>query len=458
MSFPPHSNLLFLDPFSAEAVSRDGVVTGGNNSNAYFVGSHMLSGGTLYSPPGGTMMMVDAQQGGSGLLAPVHSGMLMGGGGAADGDRNQSPSSTHSASSFDYAQKRAVHNAIERARRESLNGQFQDLASAVPALIHVKRPSKAVIVEKSLEYIRSFRDHLAHRDQCIRKLQVRNLALHDQVNHLRKQLGMEPISETAEVFAAAAPVLPLVGEAAGCVKEEGNEEEDNEEEEEDEEESAGDEDKPKKMKLDAAHRQSVGSSPLQTSPQALAPGQQQQHKRRQQSLDLGASRAPLRMATGRHAGAGAKAPGPCGSSPGALAGIHTTAAAGPGSSHVMYSHPAFAPQAAMTAAGAYAHHPSAAAAVAAAAAFVAHTSAAHQQQQQQAAFSAMSAAHFSSVMALGAAHAQSSPPALQVSPVGFMSHHSPAASLGIIDMSKLPPNIFASTPLAQGPVHGQPGP
>ncbi|KAJ2019445.1 hypothetical protein IWW57_005105, partial [Coemansia sp. S610] len=198
MSFQPHANYLFLNPFTPEAAASgaqqqtsDGVATGG--SSGYFVGGSMMSGNSLCSPPGGPMMMVEMGQhrpGGHLTTTAQMSG--------ADNERNPSPSSTHSVSSFDYAQRRAAHNAVERARRESLNGQFQDLASAVPTLVHIKRPSKATIVEKSLDYIRSFREHLAGRDLYIRKLQVRNLALHDQVNHLRSQLGLEPISESAE--------------------------------------------------------------------------------------------------------------------------------------------------------------------------------------------------------------------------------------------------------------------
>ncbi|KAJ2646976.1 hypothetical protein IWW40_005026 [Coemansia sp. RSA 1250] len=101
-------------------------------------------------------------------------------------------------SAVDHAVRRATHNAIERARRESLNGQFQDLASAVPGLVHVRRPSKAVIVEKSLEYIRSFQKNLARRDDYIKRLQLRNVALHDEVNRLRSQLGLEPLSDSCE--------------------------------------------------------------------------------------------------------------------------------------------------------------------------------------------------------------------------------------------------------------------
>ncbi|KAI9487770.1 MAG: hypothetical protein EXX96DRAFT_514443 [Benjaminiella poitrasii] len=52
------------------------------------------------------------------------------------------------------AQKRAEHNAIERARRESLNTKFQQLAHYLPNLQDDRRPSKGTIIERTLEYVR----------------------------------------------------------------------------------------------------------------------------------------------------------------------------------------------------------------------------------------------------------------------------------------------------------------
>ena len=52
-----------------------------------------------------------------------------------------------------HQEKRANHNAIERARRESLNYRFQELAQLVPSLLQVRKPSKFTIVDKSVEYV-----------------------------------------------------------------------------------------------------------------------------------------------------------------------------------------------------------------------------------------------------------------------------------------------------------------
>ncbi|SAM04324.1 hypothetical protein [Absidia glauca] len=51
-------------------------------------------------------------------------------------------------------ERRAEHNAIERARRESLNNKFQQLAQALPNLMNYRRPSKSQIVEKALDWVK----------------------------------------------------------------------------------------------------------------------------------------------------------------------------------------------------------------------------------------------------------------------------------------------------------------
>lgn len=55
------------------------------------------------------------------------------------------------------ADKRVAHNALERQRRENLNTKFQELAHTLPGLQTVRRPSKSMIVTKSLEFGKSSR-------------------------------------------------------------------------------------------------------------------------------------------------------------------------------------------------------------------------------------------------------------------------------------------------------------
>ncbi|CAO3694416.1 unnamed protein product [Rhizopus stolonifer] len=51
--------------------------------------------------------------------------------------------------------RRSAHNALERQRREHLNLKFQQLAHALPSLQAIRRPSKATIVSRSLEFVSS---------------------------------------------------------------------------------------------------------------------------------------------------------------------------------------------------------------------------------------------------------------------------------------------------------------
>lgn len=51
-----------------------------------------------------------------------------------------------------HLDRRSAHNALERQRREILNAKFQELAHALPSLQTVRRPSKTMIVAKSLDY------------------------------------------------------------------------------------------------------------------------------------------------------------------------------------------------------------------------------------------------------------------------------------------------------------------
>ncbi|KAJ2637270.1 hypothetical protein GGF40_002480 [Coemansia sp. RSA 1286] len=470
------SNFVFLDPFSesGESLTQNvgsnhqrqdsqsrqqyastpvlvNEVTASNNG-AYFVGGPMLPNSAYAT---GTPMMVDSHHQISMNLSAASTLAAASTGGAVGSERNRSPSSTRSVSSIDHAQRRATHNAIERARRESLNGQFQDLASAVPALIHVRRPSKATIVEKSLEYIRSFKEHLGNRDQYIKKLQLRNLALHDEVNRLRKQLGLEPLSEAGEGEAT----LPLPDDIVGR----GNAGEDKKGG------ASAKSSSPLKSVIGVMSVESPGAPTRSLIAEQRQKQQQQQqqmaqHKRRQQSLDLSISdmssggRPSLRVQTGKAAskhtsnispvGSSNSDSGSAGDSPLHLsplsAPILTTHApqlplVGAGANFFMNNLPnSSAPSVALGSSGMSidTSNPSAAAA-AAAAAFVAHTNAAHQQQALAVMSSVAPMAQFGSVMSMD--------PSMQVSAMGYMTHGH-AGAMGVLDMNKLNEVFAVSAP------------
>ncbi|GAA6059299.1 hypothetical protein JCM10212_005879 [Sporobolomyces blumeae] len=88
------------------------------------------------------------------------------------------------------ADKRATHNAVERARRESLNGRFTVLAESLPTMRNIKRPSKAMIVNKALDFVYD-------AQMRERTLVQENNELRREVDQLRARLGMPPLPPPA---------------------------------------------------------------------------------------------------------------------------------------------------------------------------------------------------------------------------------------------------------------------
>ena len=60
------------------------------------------------------------------------------------------PAAANASVSFLPTSRRSTHNAIERARRESLAMELSDLARILPTLENIKRPSKLVIVQAAI--------------------------------------------------------------------------------------------------------------------------------------------------------------------------------------------------------------------------------------------------------------------------------------------------------------------
>ncbi|KAJ3156610.1 hypothetical protein HDU89_004392 [Geranomyces variabilis] len=115
------------------------------------------------------------------------------------------------------AERRAYHNATERARRENLNNRFQDLAQALPSLATVRKPSKSVIVNHSLQFVTEVKRKLEIKDRALRDLRNRNTSLLLEMNKLKEVLAIPPSSpgepdedlqdQAAQEAAAAAAAL-----------------------------------------------------------------------------------------------------------------------------------------------------------------------------------------------------------------------------------------------------------
>ncbi|SPO24933.1 uncharacterized protein UTRI_01438_B [Ustilago trichophora] len=93
------------------------------------------------------------------------------------------------------AERRATHNAIERARRESLNGRFLQLAASLPAISDVRRPSKSLIVNKSLDFVADAMNREAIYRLKIDNMRQENMQLRQQLNKFLAQAGLEQLPQ-----------------------------------------------------------------------------------------------------------------------------------------------------------------------------------------------------------------------------------------------------------------------
>ncbi|KAJ7805768.1 hypothetical protein B0H14DRAFT_1587261 [Mycena olivaceomarginata] len=93
------------------------------------------------------------------------------------------------------AERRATHNAVERQRRETLNGRFYDLAALLPNLSQIRRPSKSAIVNSSIAHITASRRHRLLAAQQLRLVKAESDALRAEVNEWRARAGVPGVEE-----------------------------------------------------------------------------------------------------------------------------------------------------------------------------------------------------------------------------------------------------------------------
>jgi len=103
------------------------------------------------------------------------------------------------------AERRATHNAVERQRRETLNGRFLDLASLLPNLSQIRRPSKSSIVNSSIAHIHASRRHRLLASRELRLVKMEADALRRELNEWRDRAGIPRVEE------------PVRGEGFGMV-------------------------------------------------------------------------------------------------------------------------------------------------------------------------------------------------------------------------------------------------
>jgi len=93
------------------------------------------------------------------------------------------------------AERRATHNAVERQRRETLNGRFLDLAALLPNLASVRRPSKSAIVNSSIALIMAQRRARAVAGRELRGLKAETDALRRELNEWRDRANLPRVDE-----------------------------------------------------------------------------------------------------------------------------------------------------------------------------------------------------------------------------------------------------------------------
>jgi len=103
------------------------------------------------------------------------------------------------------AERRATHNAVERQRRETLNGRFLDLAALLSNLNQIRRPSKSAIVNSSIAHLNASRRHRILAAQQLRMVKNETDALRHEVNEWRARAGVAFVEE------------PIRGDAFGIV-------------------------------------------------------------------------------------------------------------------------------------------------------------------------------------------------------------------------------------------------
>ncbi|KAI6115413.1 hypothetical protein EDD17DRAFT_415186 [Pisolithus thermaeus] len=118
------------------------------------------------------------------------------------------------------AERRATHNAVERARRETLNSRFLDLAALLPNLTQIRRPSKSAIVNSSIAHVHASRRHRLLASRELRILKSESDALRRELNEWRDRAGLPRVEEPVRsegfgmVLNGELEIIPLSGPGA----------------------------------------------------------------------------------------------------------------------------------------------------------------------------------------------------------------------------------------------------
>ncbi|KAI8379214.1 uncharacterized protein BYT42DRAFT_319011 [Radiomyces spectabilis] len=102
-------------------------------------------------------------------------------------------------------ERRAEHNAIERARRESLNTKFQQLAHLLPNLQNDTRPSKSTIIERTLEFVKQALQKEERYRHELRDLRHTNRQLLNRLSDPAPSSNVPSVSSEPMHYPSASP-------------------------------------------------------------------------------------------------------------------------------------------------------------------------------------------------------------------------------------------------------------
>ena len=84
-----------------------------------------------------------------------------------------------------YDNKRALHNAMERKRRDSIKDSFKGLQDCIPTL-RGDKTSRAQVLKKTGEYITHMQRKITDHQDEIKSLKAQNTQLESQIRALEK--------------------------------------------------------------------------------------------------------------------------------------------------------------------------------------------------------------------------------------------------------------------------------
>lgn len=98
------------------------------------------------------------------------------------------------------AEKRELHNATERARRETLNGRFDTLRDHVPGLRGCRRASKSAVVNGAIAALKEQRRQRVLFAKTLREVLAERNELFEENNRLRQMSHLPPKAGTANLW------------------------------------------------------------------------------------------------------------------------------------------------------------------------------------------------------------------------------------------------------------------